>query len=56
MKGVSKLSMKTTNSGKKDPRRLVNYDLTNPMYISFFLSFLALNRGEFSNEKFIFGD
>ena len=43
MTKVSKLSMKTTNSSKKDPRRLVNYDLTNPMYISFFASFLALS-------------
>lgn len=43
MAKVSKLSLKTTRSGKKDPRRLVNYDLTNPMYISFFASFLALS-------------
>ena len=44
MKSVLKLSKKA----KKLPKllkksNLINYDLTNPMYISFFLSFLALS-------------
>lgn len=45
MGSISKLSLKTKKLPKigKMSKKLVNYDLTNPMYISFFLSFLALS-------------
>lgn len=43
-----KSALKLSKKGKKLPKllkgkNLINYDLTNPMYISFFLSFLALS-------------
>ena len=50
MRSISKLSLKTKNISRtsskiasKMSKRIVNYDLTNPMYISFFASFLALS-------------
>jgi bacteriorhodopsin len=46
MGGISKLSLKTKKlprMSSKISRKIVNYDLTNPMYISFFASFLALS-------------
>lgn len=50
MGSISKLSLKTKNVSRtsakmasKMSRKIVNYDLTNSMYISFFASFLALS-------------